>query len=255
MKVQTFFIGLFASFGIAWVFVVAYPFLTLKDKEAVVWEDKDGNQHLYSPTGPNHSRGAEIYQSENCQSCHTQLIRPSSAGSEVFRDWAGMKYFDDEGNLIVDTRRESDARDYTDNYASIGSGRMGPDLINYGVRIKAQVDKANKANKELIESGEIEPFTAEELVYLHLYNPRQDTSKEEGFKNWSSCPSNRHMFDVVKDAGQPSLDALAVKTKAGYKVLPGTKAKHLAVYLTGMVHDQLLPETIAAGSNTAESQE
>lgn len=252
MKVQTFFTGLIATFGTAWVLVIAYPFFALKDQQAIEWEDKDGNPRQYSPTGPHSWLGAEVYRQENCQTCHTRVIRNSTAGSEVFRDWAGHKYYDEDNNLIADTRRESHPLDYRDKrYASMGSGRTGPDLINYGVRIEAEVARANKANQAAIEAGELKPFTAEELVYLHLYNPRKDVTASEQ-KDWSNCPSNRHLFETKPAAGQGSIRALPIRTKAGRQIVPSSKAKALMNFLINSKHDQLLPKSESKGDNYAE---
>ncbi len=254
MKVQTFFTGLIATFGTAWVLVIAYPFFALKDQAAIEWEDKDGNPRQYSPTGQNHWRGAEVYRQENCQTCHTRVIRNSVAGSEVFRsDWAGQKHYDEDGNLLADTRRESHPLDYRDkHYASMGTGRVGPDLINYGMRVAAEVKRANEANEKAIAAGEMKPFTVEELTYLHLYNPRKDVAQSSGEKNWSNCPSNRHLFITKSAAGQGSVRALPVRTKEGSQVVPSADAKALMNFLNASQHDQMLPKSESKGENFAE---
>lgn len=250
MKLKTFFIGLSASFGLPWLLVVAYPFYALTDKEAFEYEDKDGNAMLFAPREANHYGGELVYRAENCQNCHTQVIRNSFAGSEIFKsDWAGMKIFDEDGNEVVDTRRESISLDYKDSFASIGETRVGPDLMNYGMRIKAKVAKANLGNEDAIASGELKPFTAEELVYLHLYNPRHDSStmSDGGQKDWSTCVSVSHLFDKVSSAGQGSPRALPVNTKEGIQIVPSAKAKALKNYLLGLDHDEILPEALNKG--------
>jgi hypothetical protein len=248
MKVSLFFNGIIASFGFAWILILAYPFYTLKDKRAFPYEDKDGNAKLYSPTAANYFAGELVYRAENCQACHTQVIRNSSAGSEVFRkDWAGREVFDADGDLVVDTRRESDHRDYTDRFASIGESRLGPDLMNLGVRVDAQVENANAANADLIKAGQLKPFTGFELLALHLYDPRNDTAKVVGLNKWSVCPSNKHLFKKVSSAGQGSYDGLPVKTEEGYQLVPTDKGRQLINYLLGKRHDQLLPEGLNKG--------
>lgn len=248
MKLKTFFIGLAVSFGIPWLLIVAYPFMMLKDKQAFEYEDKDGNAMLFAPRAENNSFGEIVYRSENCQSCHTQLVRNSLAGSDVFKDnWAGMKIYDDQGDEINDTRRESLAIDYKDQFASIGSSRMGPDLMNYGMRVKAKVANANKANQKKIEAGEISPFSVDELVYLHLYNPRKDRSTKLGEYDWSICPSMKHLFKSVNKAGQASVSALPVNTKQGRQIIPSARAKALKNYLLALDHDDIVPDELNRG--------
>jgi len=169
MNLKTFFIGISTAFGIPFLMIVVYPFLSMKNRDAVKYLDEDGNEQIYFPASATFQRGADIYQSENCQACHTQVIRNS-------------------------TRRESISWDYRQNFASLGERRTGPDLINYGARIQQLVTKANAANADAIEKGEIQAFTAEELTHLHLYDPRNDTAKKLGLNSRSNCPSLAFMF-------------------------------------------------------------
>ena len=94
MKVQTFFIGIIAAFALPWLLIVAYPFMSMKNRAAVEYMDKEGKKQIYYPRDSKFQAGAEVYQQENCQACHTQLIRNSYSGSEIFRqDWAGTITF------------------------------------------------------------------------------------------------------------------------------------------------------------------
>ena len=248
MKLQTFFIGLAVSFGIPWLLIVAYPFIALKDQQAFEYEDKDGDAQLFAPRAQNNHFGETVYRAENCQICHTQVVRNTLAGSDVFKEnWAGMKIYDDQGEEINDTRRESLAIDYKDQFASIGSSRIGPDLMNYGMRVKAKVATANKANEKQIAAGEISPFTADELIYLHLYNPRKDRSPKLGEYDWSTCPSQKHLFKSVNKAGQASINALPINTKKGTQILPTARAKALKNYLLSLDHDDLVPDELNKG--------
>jgi len=243
MNLKTFFIGISTAFGIPFLMIVVYPFLSMKNRDAVKYLDEDGNEQIYFPASATFQRGADIYQSENCQACHTQVIRNSFSGSEIFReDWAGVVTYDDRGQIETDTRRESISWDYRQNFASLGERRTGPDLINYGARIQQLVTKANAANADAIEKGEIQAFTAEELTHLHLYDPRNDTAKKLGLNSRSNCPSLAFMFEKVTDAGQGAVNALPVKTKAGYQVVPSSKIKSLTRYLLGLSRHDQLPE-------------
>lgn len=253
MKLNTFFIGLAVTFGLPWVMIVAYPFLTLKSKKSFEYENKDGDAKIFAPVATNHAFGAKVYQAENCQQCHTQVVRNSLAGSDVFKsDWAGMKVYDADGNLVADTRRESIALDYKDSFASVGSNRIGPDLMNYGMRIKAKVAYANEANKKRIESGEITPFTEDELIYLHLYNPRYDRAVSADQYEWSTCSAVSHLFDKVSAAGQGGVTALPIVTKDDTQIVPSYKAKALKDYLLSLDNDDILPEELNRGPKQSD---
>lgn len=248
MKVKTFFTGIIAAFALPWLLVIAYPFVKLKTQEVITYEDKDGNVVRYHPKPSKRiASGAKVYQQENCQSCHTQVIRNSQAGSEIFRDdWAGVKTKDESGTIVEDTRRESVSWDYHfENYASIGSRRVGPDLINVANRVEAQVAAINKDNQTAIDAGEQQALTPEMALFLHLYNPRKDTANSDK-KSKSKCQANIAMFDKVSDAGQKGhIEALPVAgVEKGYKIVPNARAKALVDYLLSKKHDDQLPPSL-----------
>ena len=78
--------------------------------------------------------GAKVYAENGCYLCHTQVVRPTYAGNDLYRpDWGGLKTDADRG----DTRRETNAYDfYGEKFAQIGVMRMGPDLSNLGRRVE-----------------------------------------------------------------------------------------------------------------------
>lgn len=267
MKVQTFFVGTIAAFALPWVIVIAYPSYKMKNQEPVEFEDENGNVLIYHPKQENRiSQGEKVYQQENCQACHTQVVRPTTTGVEVHRvngprfydpeteettvaSWAGNFTKDKTNAIIEDSRRESISQDYTfDSFAAIGERRIGPDLMNVGARFKLQAAAINKAKATLIEEGKMKPVTPEELLYLHLYNPRKDDSPENGLKKHSTCPSNGHLFERVSAAGQGANDALPL-SKAGdeYQVVPTAKARNLADYLLTRDNHDTLPASMDNG--------
>ncbi|MGA0134520.1 MAG: cbb3-type cytochrome c oxidase subunit II [Opitutales bacterium] len=78
---------------------------------------------LMPPLEPGQAvQGREVYLSLGCVSCHTQQVRPAGQGRDI------------AGGLGA---RPSVARDYVlQPVVLLGDRRRGPDLANYGARIK-----------------------------------------------------------------------------------------------------------------------
>ena len=257
MKVRTFFIGIMIAFALPWVMIVAVPFITMKDRPAVEYMDEEGNTHVYIPKDRKYIRGAEVYQQQNCQACHSMVIRNSFSGSEIYRqDWAGLVEYDEQGTTVIkDTRRESISWDYRENFASLGERRTGPDLSNYGLRVQKDVDAINEANAERIAAGDAAPVTADDVVYMHLFDPRHDTLKEVGLKHRSNCQSNKFLFTQVSSAGQGSIEALPFVAKQDKQVVPKPDAKALKDYLLGRIRNDELPNVLSSVEKLAASDE
>ena len=258
MKVKTFFIGVMVAFAIPWLLIVVYPSLAYKNREAVAFLNLEGEPQIYLGGMTNHyQRGSEVYRSENCQSCHTQVIRNSFAGSEIFRqDWAGVVETDATGQVIKDTRRESTSWDYRESYASIGERRTGPDLMNYGLCVQIEVEAINAANLTDITAGLARPITAEEVVALHLYDPRNDTLKRLGFKHRSNCVSLKNdLFEKVSGAGQGSAQALPIKDKSGKQIVPNANGRALIKYLIGRKRDDKMPYVLDKSGKASDGAE
>ena len=182
MSFRTFFLSLSASFGVAWLALIIVPYFTMRSLEPLEMEEGEGTNAIYIPKRAGRiTDGAEIYAENGCYLCHTQLVRPTYAGNDLFRaDWGGLKAVDDR----PDTRRETNAYDYDgEKFAQIGVSRMGPDLSNLGVRV------------ELVYAKDISP---EDWLYRHLYNPRWEPEDRD-----SKCPSFRFMFNDSKIKGKP----------------------------------------------------
>lgn len=225
MTFRQFAIGLTAAFGIAWLAVVVVPFFVLRNPKPVSFDEiADGKTGLYHPKRTGRvANGAEIYASNGCYLCHTQLIRPTYAGNDLGRpDWGGLKTDEERG----DTRRESNVFDYQgERFAPIGVMRLGPDLSNLGRRVETYVK----------ESG----ASPEAWLNLHLYNPRLDPSRST-----STCPPFPFLFEEKKIVGQQPAAALDVPTKEGYAVVPTTAADALVSYLLSLKRDDSLPKAI-----------
>lgn len=223
MTFRQFAIGLTASFGLAWLAMVVIPFFSLRNPSPVSFEEGvDAKEGIYHPKRSGRvANGAIVYAANGCYQCHTQVVRPTYAGNDMGRpDLAGLKADPDRG----DTRRESNVFDYIGlNFAPIGVTRIGPDLMNVGVRLEAQ-----------------HGADAESFLYKRLYDPRLIPA----LTNWSSCPSMRFLFETREITGQRSDQALDVPVDEGFQVVPGDKARALAEYLMSLKHDDEVPASM-----------
>jgi cytochrome c oxidase cbb3-type subunit 2 len=232
MTFKSFLIGILCCFTLPWLLIIVIPFVGMEGVEAVRFnEDDDGREEVYVPRRAGRvTDGAKVYAANGCYVCHTQLIRPTYAGTDVWRkDWAGMKATQ---KYPVDTRRETSVFDYTgEDFAQIGLTRTGPDLSNVGRRIERYVD--GRAT------------TPEMWVFKHLYNPRGLKEgydpKRKTMSDWSTCPAQRFMFREVKLLGQGTADALPVKTPGDTQLLPKQDARALASYLLSLKKDDPVP--------------
>lgn len=233
MNLRIFILGLMASFGLAWLVVVLVPYYSMRSLAPVTLnEATDGAKGIFFPKRSGRTlAGAEVYAENGCYQCHTQLVRPTYAGNDLFRaDWGGLKTDPDRG----DTRRETNAYDYLgENFAQIGVARVGPDLSNFGRRIAAR-DAAH----------------AEEWTFQHLFRPRSLA------ECWSStCPPHPFLFEEIDAKGVLPQDAIpydaiadqdyAAKLRENRKALvPGPDARALVSYLLGLKKDQSVPKAL-----------
>ncbi len=225
MSLRTFILGLSASFGIAWLAVVVVPFIKMRNLAPIqLSEAEDGSTGIFFPKRTGRvADGALIYAENGCYLCHTQVVRPTYAGNDLYRpDWGGLKADPDRG----DTRRETNAYDFFgEKFAQIGVSRMGPDLSNLGRRV------------ESIYAVGGDPA---QWLYAHLYNPRAEA------KRWkSACPSYRFLFNEVAVKGDtPSAGTMPFGAKDGMALVPSSDAKALVSYLLSLKKDQKLPAAL-----------
>lgn len=232
MSLRTFILGLAVTFGIAWLAVVVAPFFAMRGLEPVEFDEAaDGTTGVFIPKRAGRvAGGAEIYGENGCYLCHTQIIRPTYAGTDLFRpDWGGNAADENRG----DTRRETTAFDYDgESFAQVGVMRLGPDLSNIGVRVSTYV-------------GEGE--SPEAWLYQHLYDPRSIPSLWK-----STCPSHGFLFQSRPVAGAPSGSAVAVEDDR--EVVPGPDARALVSYLLSLKRDHAVPASLNfAPKNTEEA--
>ena len=221
-----FILGLAVSFGLAWLVVVVVPFLTMRNLQPIpLTKERDGTSGVFYPKRAGRIvNGAKIYAENGCYLCHTQLVRPTYAGNDLYRaEWGGLANDPERG----DTRRETNAYDFEgERFAHIGTTRMGPDLSNLGRRMEAAVTA----------KGGGDPAA---LMYAHLYDPRRSPEQRK-----STCPSHRYLFTRHEIKGQASADALPFGRTATTELVPGTDAKVLVSYLLSLKKDQPAPAAL-----------
>ena len=233
MTFRQFAIGLTASFGLAWLAMVVVPFFKLRNPSPVSFEEGiDAQEGIYHPKRAGRVvNGANVYAANGCYQCHTQVVRSSYAGNDLGRpDFGGLKADPERG----DTRRESNVFDYIGlDFAQIGVTRLGPDLMNVGLRMEANYGADAKG-----------------YLYKHLYNPRLIPA----LTDWSSCPSFSFLFETRKITGQKSDAALDVPTEDGYEVIPGDQARALVDYLMSLKHDDPVPASMNYAPATSNQE-
>lgn len=222
MTFKKFTLGLVVAFGLPWTLLVVVPFAKTRQPEAIAYdEDADGREGIYGPKRAGRvSNGSEIYGANGCYVCHTQVIRPTYAGSEIWRDdWAGQKKNADD----KDTRRESNLWDYEgEAIAHIGLTRVGPDLSNVGYRLE--------------KKAQLLGMKVEDYIYTRLLNPRSLLGN-----HWSTCPSNPQFFDKPNYYSQSTNH---YKNRDGECKIPNQSAKTLASYLKSLKKDEQVPRVI-----------
>lgn len=225
MTLKTFLAGLLLSFGAPWLMIIVVPSLTMSNLEPVHFDDgADGKEGVYRPLRNGRiTDGSKVYAANGCYVCHSQVIRLTDAGSDVWRDdWAGLMPTQDNP---IDSRRESNVFDYQgESFAQIGLTRVGPDLSNIGLRVDAYAAERGVSPKE--------------WLFTHLYDPRSD-----GRFN-SVCAPQKHLFKTVETKGQGVKDALPYLSEDGEEIIPKPEARALASYLLSLKKNDLVPYSI-----------
>ena len=222
MSLRHFILGLSASFGIAWLAIIVVPFFKMRNLEPIAASEEPDSGIFFPKRTGRIADGARVYAENGCYLCHTQVIRPTYAGNDLYRpDWAGLKSDPDRG----DTRRETNAYDFFgESFAQIGVNRLGPDLSNLGRRVEAIYAKDGDPKMWL---------------YDFLYNPRRDPHRRH-----STCPSFRFMFNEQEVKGNPNADALPFAGHDNIEVVPSSDAKALVSYLLSLKKDQPVPASL-----------
>ena len=211
MTLNTFFFGLLGSFGFAWFFAIVLPFYKTTNPETVKYQEGlDEKTGIYFPKRTGQiANGALVYGENGCYVCHTQVVRPTYAGTDYFRDGVGgFAAHPDRG----DTRRESNVFDYrSEAFAHIGTMRIGPDLSNVGNRFALRA----------IE----EKTSPEKLLAEHLFNPRAILANRA-----STCTALPFFFEKKRNV-------------AG-ELVAKPEARALISYLNSMKKDDVVPASM-----------
>ncbi|MFK5922200.1 MAG: cbb3-type cytochrome c oxidase subunit II [Verrucomicrobiota bacterium] len=206
-----FILGLAAAFIVPLIFLIVVPYLQLSDAKPENYSEEDDVVAAWAYpavwTGAN-KEGEEVYASQGCAYCHTQMVRPTYAGADMWRKGWG-------GNEEEGLARETRAADYTnDRRAMLGYMRIGQDLANVGTRNR---DRA--------------------WYHQKLYNARTQNVD-------SSMPSYKNLYRKQQIA-QPSENAIKLKgrfaVEEGYEVVPTEKAEALVDYLLSRKMDAPIP--------------
>ena len=135
-KLTGLFFGVFLLFGLSWLALAAYPYITFAGLE----RSKDEATGALAPPGNpgTADQGARVYAANGCFYCHSQYVRDKNEGSDIDRKWG---------------KRRTVARDYMfDRAVFLGTSRLGADLTNAG-----------------------DQQTDPQWFYRVLYNPRATT--------------------------------------------------------------------------------
>lgn len=224
MSLRIFILGLASSFGVAWLAIIVVPFFKMRTLAPItLTQAADGATGVFFPKRTGRvADGARVYAENGCYLCHTQVVRPTYAGNDLYRpDWGGLKTDADRG----DTRRETNAYDfYGEKFAQLGAGRIGPDLSNVGRRVES-----------LYAAGG-DPAA---WLYAHLFNPRDNRQLW-----WSTCPPYPFLFEKREIKGNPAADALKVDAGANHEWVPDSDAKALVSYLLSLKKDHKAPAAL-----------
>jgi len=110
--------GLLACFAISFGVTVLIPNGQLASLKPSYKDEDNQISEIYPNKGSGlAARGKEVYISEGCQACHSQVVRGSES-ADIERGWGA---------------RRTVARDYLYEAPPVfGSSRLGPDLANVG---------------------------------------------------------------------------------------------------------------------------
>lgn len=191
--------GLALAFAFPWIFLILVPFVSFSNLEPIPYgegEEVEGGVVAYPDKAlyrvGSSDYGRQIYAAEGCAYCHTQMVRPTYAGPDMWRKgWGGRE----EDGLA----RETLPRDYPlDDVALLGYQRIGQDLSNVGHRITTR----ELMHRHLSDPKSIDPNSAMP-AYLHLYT-------ESPYDDGKLIPSTRaealvdYLLSLKKDQPVPS---------------------------------------------------
>jgi len=209
---RKFFFAFLAVFALAWMGLVAVPWMTLGHLEPV--PQATGGILPWDVPGLAHD-GEQVYAANGCAYCHTQQVRAPQSGADIIRGWGTAK--NESGEKPPEITRRTYPRDYLwQGQVFLGNNRTGADLSNVGDRFK-------DAN----------------AFYRYLYNPSV-------LNPHSSMPAYRFLFTTRRVAGLPSANALVLEDRdqpaPGYEIVPTADCEALVAYLLSLKKGYDLPD-------------
>ncbi|MEM8952997.1 MAG: cbb3-type cytochrome c oxidase subunit II [Verrucomicrobiota bacterium] len=219
-ELRKFTIKLALCFGLPWLFLIVLPWFWLSSLEPVPYGEDDeefvGSSYPPGESGL-HLVGQRVFAAEGCAYCHTQMVRPTYAGSDIWRGWGGRS----EGGFARSTR----PRDYFgEPIALLGARRYGSDLSNVGWR-------------------------RPDAAWLHemLYDPI-------AYGEVTNKPTYAHLYVERRVESAPADDAVRVwideETGEEYEAVPTSEAKALVDYLLSLKKDYRVPVALVDGSGS-----
>tara|TARA_R110000850_G_scaffold17996_17_gene54636 strand:- start:3920 stop:4543 length:624 start_codon:yes stop_codon:yes gene_type:complete len=157
--------GLGVAFALPLIFIVMIPFVAQSNVRPLPYpegQEVDGGMTAYPDKAlyryGSSDFGRQIYAAEGCAFCHTQVVRPTYAGPDMWRPgWGGRE---SEG-----LARETRPRDYLmEEVAPLGYQRIGQDLSNVGHRITSR----EEMHRHLIDPTSFDPDSGMP-AFKHLY--------------------------------------------------------------------------------------
>jgi cbb3-type cytochrome oxidase subunit 1/cbb3-type cytochrome oxidase cytochrome c subunit len=173
-------LGASGLFGAALLLVVVLPAFESDQREPTILADFSRNYDAGTPAAD----GREIYISEGCQACHTQMVRANITDVGLGAVSVGGDYVREVPPVI-------------------GWHRIGPDLMHVGLRT---TDDAVVAELEARGAVALEDLTADErLEVLRLAESqardalRSHLADPRSMRPWSTMPSYDHLSDADLD--------------------------------------------------------
>ena len=179
--------GLAIAFALPLILLIVIPFAHQSGLMPIQYaegQEVDGGVTVYPDPSlyryGSSDFGAQVYAAEGCAYCHTQVIRPTYAGPDMWRPgWGGRE----EDGLA----RETQPLDYTlEEIAPLGYQRIGQDLSNVGYRITTR----ELMHQHLLYPRSIDPDSGMP-AYKHLYR------KSPYGKGWEPTAKAEALVDYL----------------------------------------------------------
>ncbi len=192
---------IFLAIGASWLCLIVVGANGVNEAAVTLVQAKADDGELIIGTEGLAAAGAEVYREMACAACHTQQVRRPGYGGDFDHDWGG---------------RQSVAADYVQqDFAMLGSRRIGPDLTNVGARRDAA------------------------WLLQHLYKPSLHAEA-------TTMPAYPQLFQEKEYSGTPAVNALDLQgndTPAeGTELVPTAKGVALVAYLQSLNLDYDLLE-------------